>query len=142
MSLMHVLPGYSAYNMAVEPSMRNFVNAVVPSAMAGFMLRSAVIWFEAENVRRYGTGARYGAREIAAMKAHEIQEIGRRARNITPRAARGVPFAVASLVAVDTMVQADRGNYEQTLPGYLLRYTGISGGIEDYLSGFTFGPQN
>ena len=141
MSLLHVLPGYSAYVMAREPNLRNLVNATLPSAMAGYGLRHTVTWFEAENFRRYGTGARYGAREMAAMKAHEIQIVGRRAKKAVPRAARGVPFALASVVAVDTMVQAERGNYERTLPGMIYRYSGASGAIENWLDDFTFGPQ-
>jgi hypothetical protein len=120
MSLLHVLPGYSAYLMATEPSLRNLINATVPSVMAGYALRASVVWFEAENVRRYGHGARYGARQMAAMKAHEIQLVGRRLRTAAPRAARGAPFALAGALAVDTMVQAERGNYEATLPGLLL----------------------
>ncbi len=87
MSLLHVLPGYSAYLMATEPSLRNLINATVPSVMAGYALRASVLWFEAENVRRYGTGARYGARQMAAMKAHEMQMIAHRARSVGPTAA-------------------------------------------------------
>ena len=143
MSLLHVIPGYSAYLMATEPSLRNLINATAPSAMAGYGLRHTVTWFEAENVRRYGPShiVRYGPKEMAAMKAHEIQVVGRRARAAAPRAARGLPFALASVVAVDTMVQAERGNYESTLPGMIYRYSGASGAIENWLDDFTFGPQ-
>ncbi len=127
--------------MATEPSLRNLINATAPSAMAGYGLRHSVTWFEAENVRRYGTGARYGAKEMAAMKAHEIEVIGRRAKKVGGRAARGAPFALASVIAVDTMVQAERGNYEATLPGMIYRYSGALGAMENYLDSFTFGPQ-
>jgi hypothetical protein len=87
MSLLHVLPGYSAYVMAREPNLRNLVNATLPSIMAGYALRASVVWFEAENVRRYGTGARYGWRQMAAMKAHEMQTVASRSRALGPTAA-------------------------------------------------------
>jgi hypothetical protein len=87
MSLLHVLPGYSAYVMAREPNLRNLVNATVPSIMAGYALRATVVWFEAENLRRYGHAAHYGWRQMAAMKAHEMQTIASRSRAIAPSAA-------------------------------------------------------
>ena len=55
--------------------------------MAGYALRSTVVWFEAENLRRYGHAAHYGWRQMAAMKAHEMQTIASRSRAIAPSVA-------------------------------------------------------
>ena len=63
---------------------------------------------------------RPGIRETWAVKQHVWKTIGQQAVRTAVNVSPHVPFALASVLAVDTMVQAEQGDYERTLPGLIL----------------------
>ena len=80
----NVIPGYSAYNFVREPTLDNLLLATIPPAVGGYAIHHTVLWLEAENVRRYGVGARYGLRQMMALKVNNWHQAGRFALGAAP----------------------------------------------------------